>query len=103
MRFVKQVFKDGVPPDYNEFVDCEISNCLVMFHGGDFTLLRTTLTNVRFGLGGPAKNTLNFFRLGRAPKPRLLHEVLHAAPGPGAGQSGTINLRPPPAPPGSRF
>ena len=91
MRFVKQVFTDGVTLDYNEFIDCEISNCLVMFHGGDFTLLRTTLTNVRFGLGGPANNTLNFLRLVRAAHPRLLEELLDAAPGPVPGQSVTIN------------
>jgi hypothetical protein len=91
MRFVKQTFTNDVTLDYNEFVDCEISNCLVLFHGGDFTLLRTTLTNVRFGLGGPANNTLNFLRLVRAANPRLLDELLNAAPGPVSGQSVTIN------------
>jgi hypothetical protein len=91
MRFVKQVFTDGVTLDYNEFIDCEINNCLVMFHGGEFTLLRTTLSNVRFGLGGPANNTLNFLRLVRAANPRLLDELLDAAPGAVPGQSVTIN------------
>lgn len=91
MRFVKQTFTNDVTLDYNEFVDCEISNCLVLFHGGDFTLLRTTLTNVRFGLGGPANNTLNFLRLVRAASPRLLDDLLNAAPGPVSGQSVTIN------------
>jgi hypothetical protein len=91
MRFVKQTFTNDVTLDYNEFVDCEISNCLVLFHGGDFTLLRTTLTNVRFGLGGPANNTLNFLRLVRAASPRLLDELLNAAPGPVPDQSVTIN------------
>ena len=91
MRFVKQSFTDDVTLDYNEFIDCEISNCLVLFHGGDFTLLRTTLTNVRFGLGGPANNTLNFLRLVRAANPRLLDELLNATPGPVPDQSVTIN------------
>jgi hypothetical protein len=91
MRFIKQTFTDDVTLDYNEFVDCEIRNCLVLFHGGDFTLLRTTLTNVRFGLGGPANNTLNFLRLVRAASPRLLDELLNAAPEPVSDQSVTIN------------
>jgi hypothetical protein len=91
MRFVNQTFSDDVTLDYNEFVDCEIRNCLVLFHGGDFVLLRTTLTNVRFGLGGPANNTLNFLRLVRAANPRLLDELLNAAPGPVSDQSVTIN------------
>ena len=91
MRFVKQTFTSDVTLDYNEFVDCEISNCLVLFHGGDFTLLRTTLTNVRFGLGGPANNTLNFLRLVRAANARLLDELLNAAPAPVSDQSVTIN------------
>ena len=91
MRFVKQTLTSDVTLDYNEFVDCEISNCLVLFHGGDFTLLRTTLTNVRFGLGGPANNTLNFLRLVRAANARLLDELLNAAPAPVSDQSVTIN------------
>lgn len=91
MRFIKQTLTDDVTLDYNEFVDCEIRNCLVLYHGGDFTLLRTTLTNVRFGLGGPANNTLNFLRLVRAASPRLLDELLNAAPGPVSDQSVTIN------------
>jgi hypothetical protein len=49
------------------------------------------LTNVRFGLGGPANNTLNFLRLVRAANPRLLDELLDAAPAPVSGQSVTIN------------
>jgi hypothetical protein len=91
MRFVKQTFTDSVTLDYNEFIDCEIKNCVVLFYGGDFTLLRTTLTNVRFGLGGPANNTLNFLRLVRAASPHLLDELLNAAPGPAPDQSVTIN------------
>jgi hypothetical protein len=91
MRFVNQSFKDGVTLDYNEFIDCDIRDCLVLYYGGDFTLLRTTLTNVRFGLGGSANNTLNFLRLVRAANPRLLDELLNAAPGPQSEQSVTIN------------
>jgi hypothetical protein len=91
MRFVNQTFTDGVTLDYNEFVDCQIRDCLVLFHGGDFTLLRTTLTNVRFGLGGPANSTLNFLRLVRAASPLLLDELFNAAPGLQSDQSVTIN------------
>jgi len=91
MRFIKQTFTEGITLDYNEFIDCEIKNCLVMFYGGDFLLLRTTLTNVQFGLGGPANSTLNFLRLVRATNPRLLEELLNAAPGPAPDQGVTIN------------
>jgi hypothetical protein len=91
MRFSKQTFTTDVTLDYNEFIDCEIRDCTVLFHGGEFSLVRTKLTNVRFGLAGPANNTLVFLRLVRAHGPNLINELLDAASAPKPDQSITIN------------
>lgn len=91
MRFVKQTFTTDVTLDYNEFIDCEIKDCVVFFYGGEFSLVRTKLNNVRFGLGGPANSTLNFLRLVRATSPGLLNELLDQGPQPTPDQSVTFN------------
>jgi hypothetical protein len=91
MKFTGQAFTSDVTLDYNEFVDCEFRDCTVLFHGGEFSLVRTRFTNVRFGLGAAANNTLAFLRLVRAQGPHLLEELLNAAPAPKADQSITIN------------
>jgi hypothetical protein len=91
MRFVKQLFTTDVTLDYNEFIDCEFRECTVFFHGGEFSLVRTTLNNVRFGLSGAANNTLAFLRLVRAHGPNLVNELLDAAPALKPDQSITIN------------
>jgi hypothetical protein len=91
MRFSKQTFTSNVTLDYNEFIDCEIRDCTVLFHGGEFSLIRTRLTNVRFGLSGAANNTLAFLRLVRAHGPNLVNELLDAAPALKPDQSITIN------------
>jgi hypothetical protein len=92
MRFVKQVFTGGqVTLDYNEFVDCEMRDCLLIYHGGEFSLVRTKLVNVRFGLAGAANNTLGFLKLVRANGQELLDSLLDQGPQPEPGQSVTIN------------
>ena len=70
--------------------NCTIKNCVVFYYGGDFSLVNTTFTTVRFGLGGSANNTLAFLRLVRANGPNLLEELLNQGPQPGPGQM-TIN------------
>ena len=92
MRFVGQVFSGGeVTLDYNEFVDCEIRDCMVLYHGGEFSLVKTKLTNVRFGLGGAASNTLAFLKLVRANGQHLLDSLLEQGSQPVSGQDLTIN------------
>jgi hypothetical protein len=91
MRFVKQVFTTDVTLDYNEFIDCEFRDCVVYFHGGEFSLVRTTFNNVRYALAGPANNTLSFMRLIRANAPHLINQLLDAQPAPTPDQSVTIN------------
>jgi len=91
MRFVKQLFTTDVTLDYNEFIDCEIKDCVVFFHGGDFSLVGTKLTNVRFGLGGPANSTLGFLRLIRANGPHLLEALLNQGEQPVQDGQVTIN------------
>jgi len=41
-RFEKQVFTTDVTMDFNEFIDCEIRNCIVQF----LKLLRATGSNI---------------------------------------------------------
>jgi hypothetical protein len=91
MHFMNQTFTTDVTLDYNHFTDCEIKDCLVIFHGGSFSLVRTALTNVRFGLAGPANETLTFLRLIRATNPNLINELLNQGPQPTPDQSLTIN------------
>jgi hypothetical protein len=57
MRFENQTFTTDVTLDCNEFIDCEVRNCNVMFQGGSFSLVRTKFENVRFGVTGPAQTT----------------------------------------------
>lgn len=91
MRFVKQTFTEDVTLDYNEFVDCEIRNCTLLYHGGEFSLVRTKLTNVRFGLRGAANSTLAFLRLVRSASPGGIEELLNQGPQPANQQSIEIN------------
>lgn len=77
MRFEKQVFTTDVTLDYNEFVDCEIKDCVVHFHGGEFKLERTKLTNVKYRLAGAANATLQFLKLVRASGPDLVDGLLN--------------------------
>jgi hypothetical protein len=84
MRFEKETFTNDVTLDCNEFIDCTISNCALLHAGGPFSLTRTTLTNVRFGIGGPAQNTLAFIRLilAQGNGEQLLRELLQQGPQP---------------------
>jgi hypothetical protein len=80
MRFENQTFMTDINLDYNEFVNCTIKDCVVFYHGGNFSLTRTTLSNVRFGLGDSANRTLDFLRFVRANGQHLLDELLAAGP-----------------------
>lgn len=77
MRFEKQVFTTDVTLDFNEFIDCEIRNCTVHFHGGDFSLQRTKLTNVSYRLAGPAHSTVQFLKLVRATGSHIFDELMN--------------------------
>lgn len=92
MKFTGQVFQGGeVTLDYNEFVDCEMRGCVLLYHGGDFSLTRTQLLNVQFALAGSANNTLSFLRLVRANGQALLDGLLDAGPQPVPENSVVIN------------
>ena len=62
-----------------------------MYYGGKFSLIRTKLTNVSFGLAGAAGDTLMFLRLIRANRPNLLDQLLKEDEGRTCGQSVSIN------------
>lgn len=83
MKFVGQKFVNQVVTlDHNHFVDCEIRDCTVQYFGADFLLTRTTFSNVRFVLGGPAKNTLEFLKILRVQFPQAAEQLLavHTTP-----------------------
>ena len=91
MRFKDQTFTEDVTLDYNEFIDCEIRDCKVLYHGGQYSLVRTKFTNVQFGLGGHANNTLAFLRIVRASGQHLLDDLLDQGDQPKPDQTVTIN------------
>lgn len=91
MKFKNQTFTDDVTLDYNEFIDCEIKNCVVYYHGGKYSLVRTKLNNVRFGLSGSANDTLSFLRLIKAANPKAFDSLFEQGDQPAPDQSVTIN------------
>lgn len=91
MKFEKQTFTDDITLDYNEFIDCEIKNCTIFYYGGKFTLVRTKFTNVHFGVGGSANDTLVFLRIVRATGQNMLDALLDQGYQPVPDPSTTIN------------
>lgn len=78
MKFENQTFTGiEVTLDCNQFIDCTIKDCLLAFQGGPFSLVRTKLDHVRFGIGGTAQQTVNFLKLVRANGPHLVEELLN--------------------------
>jgi hypothetical protein len=86
MKFEGKTFTKDVTLDYNEFIDCEIKECVIWFYGGKFSLLRTKLTNVRFAVGAAAQDTLQFLKMVRATGPNLLEELLNFGDQPKRGE-----------------
>jgi hypothetical protein len=87
MRFGHQTFANTtVTLDYNQFINCVLRDCLITCHGGDFSLVSTTLVNCRFGVEGMANTTLQFLKLVRASGPALLEDLLGQDPQPSPDQ-----------------
>ncbi len=91
MKFKNQTFTDDITLDYNEFIDCDIKNCTVLFYGGKFALIRTKFSNVRFGVGGAANDTLAFLRVVRTSSQAALDSLLDQGYQPVPDQTTTIN------------
>jgi hypothetical protein len=91
MKFSNQTFSEGITLDYNEFIDCSVQNCPVLYYGGQYNLLRTNLTNVSFGFGGPANRTLTYLRMIYAMNPKLVIDLLEQNVHPPVEQGVTIN------------
>jgi hypothetical protein len=91
MKFENQTFTTDVTLDCNEFIDCVLKDCLISHQGGWFSMTRTRLENVRFGVGGPAQNVVSFLRMvrvhNRGAVEELLDGVLLTTPEP-AGTAG---------------
>lgn len=91
MKFVKQKFTEDISIDFNEFVDCEFENCVVLYHGGSFTLTRPKFKNVRFGVGDAANNTLIFLKYIRQSSPEIFEELFQTSQNPIQSKPPTIN------------
>lgn len=79
MKFGNQTFTTDITLDHNEFVDCIIRDCSVHYHGGPFSLTRTTMERVAFRLHGPAAGTLAFLRMVQASWPQAFAQLLGPA------------------------
>jgi hypothetical protein len=90
MRFENQIFTTDVTLDYNQFIGGVIKNCVVYYHGGDFSLSDTRMENVRFAMAGPANGALMFLRMIRSLNPQAFEELMSQAPPPPNGPA-TIN------------
>jgi hypothetical protein len=82
MRFEKQTFNHTeVTLDHNEFVDCTIANCTLVFHGGPMLVVNTRVAGVQYRLVGPAVHTTRFLarlRVYNAPAfEKLLQDALN--------------------------
>jgi hypothetical protein len=91
MKFENQTFTTDVTLDCNEFIDCEIMNCVIHHQGGPFSMIRTRLDNVRFGVSGSAQNVLSFLCMVRATNPAAVDELLDGAPQPTPERRGAVS------------
>jgi hypothetical protein len=67
MRFERQTFDHTeVTLDNNEFVDCTIVNCTLIFHGGPMSVANTRVTGAQFRLLDSAVHTTRFLARLRA-------------------------------------
>ena len=61
MRYENQTFdRTELTLDNNEFVDCTILNCTLIFHGGAMSVTRTRATGARYVLVDSAVHTTRF-------------------------------------------
>jgi hypothetical protein len=91
MKFENQTFTTDVTLDCNEFIDCVIKDCVIHHQGGLFSMIRTRLENVRFGVSGPAQNVLSFLRMVRESNPAAVGELLDGEPQPTPERSGMVS------------
>jgi hypothetical protein len=82
MRFEKQTFeRTEVTLDNNEFVDCTIANCTLVFHGGPMSVTCTRVAGVQYVLVDSAVHTTRFLarlRMYNSPAvEKLMQDALH--------------------------
>jgi hypothetical protein len=85
MKFENQTFENvTVSLDCNEFIDCELKNCVVTTQGGPYELTRTSFDSTcTFAVTGAGLPTLAFLRLMRdvlkQHNPRIIDDFLDSA------------------------
>jgi len=62
MKYTAKKFDgDNVTVDFNEYVECEFSNCEIIFKGGNLPVFeKCVFNNCRFSLTEKADNTLGY-------------------------------------------
>ena len=80
MRFENQTFDHSeVTLDDNEFVDCTIVNCTLIFHGGALSVTRTRVTGAVYVLVDSAVHTTRFLALLRRYNPPAFEKLMQDA------------------------
>ena len=80
MRFEKQTFNHTqVTLDNNEFVDCTIANCTLVFHGGPMSVTRTRVAGVQYVLVDSAVHTTRFLARLRVYNPPAFEKLMQDA------------------------
>ena len=80
MRFEKQIFDHTeITLDDNEFVDCTIVNCMLLFHGGPMLVTHTRVAGAEYTLLGSAVHTTRFLARLRAYNPPAFEKLMQDA------------------------
>jgi len=65
--------------DNNEFVDCTIVNCVLVFHGGPMTVAHTRVASVQYLLLDSAVHTTRFLARLRGYNPPAFEKLMQDA------------------------
>jgi hypothetical protein len=80
MRFEAQTFDHTeLTLDNNEFIDCTIANCTLMFHGGPLSVTRTRVASVQYVLLHSAVHTTRFLARLRVYNPSAFEKLMQDA------------------------
>jgi hypothetical protein len=80
MRFEKQTFDHTeVTLDNNEFIDCTIVDCTLIFHGGPMSVANTRVAGVQYRLMDFAVHTTRFLARLRVYNPPAFEKLMQQA------------------------
>jgi hypothetical protein len=80
VRYEKRDFRNcEVVLDGNEFIQCTIEGCTLVFSGGSVSAVGTTIANVKYDFRGPAVRTAAYLASLRTRDPRGFENIMQAA------------------------